>query len=353
MTETGAVSTAEEVTLTADTITELRNNTFAIVDNFLSLDLANRLLSEAESLISDGKFKQHYFQFGASVLSKPAVYELDLSAPDDAMNKDISSNLGSQSSWKDMIDHVGPEFVKTVDGFDKQFDASNSSSSSSSSCAPALSLDTTTRPAIKIQINTGGGSFPWHYDNPGPPNQRALTCVVYLNPRWKHGDGGEIVLWPFVSKPTTISPLHCRAVLFYSDRVLHRVLPSKVRRVCFTIWSQSHVVNSKKDVALSKDVLQFRSYDEAATFFANSPLQRVISRAVYSEEYLESLLECIEGSSREKEKEGTMISESIISAVDKEKVIKQHNASVQSILSKLRPLIEEFRRRKECIANKG
>ena len=347
MTETGAVSTGEEVNLTADTITELRNNTFAIVDNFLSLDLANRLLSEAESLNSNGKFKQHYFQFGASALAKPAVYELDLSAPDDAMNKDIINNLGSSSSssWRDIIDQVGPAFVKTVDEFDKQFDASNSSSS----CAPALSLDTTTRPAIKIQINTGGGSFPWHYDNPGPPNQRALTCVVYLNPRWKHGDGGEIVLWPFLSKPTTISPLHCRAVLFYSDRVLHRVLPSKVRRVCFTIWSVSNDVNSKKDVALSKDVLQFRSYDEAATFFANSPLQRVISRAVYSEEYLESLLECIEGSSREKE--GAVISESIISAVDKEKVIKQHNASVQSIVSKLRPLIEEFRRRKECIAN--
>ena len=96
-------------------------------------------------------------------------------------------------------------------------------------------------------------------------------------------------------------------------------------------------------------MLQFRSYDEAATFFANSPLQRVISRAVYSEEYLESLLECIEGRSREKE--GAVISESIISAVDKEKVIKQHNASVQSIVSKLRPLIEEFRRRKESIPN--
>lgn len=108
MTETGVVSTGEEVTLTADTITELRNNTFAIVDNFLSLDLANRLLSEAESLNSNGKFKQHYFQFGASALAKPAVYELDLSAPDDAMNKDIINNLGSSSSsWRDIIDQVG------------------------------------------------------------------------------------------------------------------------------------------------------------------------------------------------------------------------------------------------------
>lgn len=28
-----------------------------------------------------------------------------------------------------------------------------------------------------------------HYDNPGPPNQRRLTCIVYLNPRYHPGKG--------------------------------------------------------------------------------------------------------------------------------------------------------------------
>lgn len=328
--------------LAPDDIAQLRSNSFTVIDDFLPLDLANQLLSDADSLNSNGYFKQHYFQFGGSALAKPFVYEMDLSALDSRIGDTENENLGS---WKDMIDHIGPAFVKKVNDLDKQFDAS-AATTSTKTTAPALSLDVNARPAIKIQLNTGGGSFPWHYDNPGPPNLRALTCVVYLNPTWKDGDGGEIVLWPFLSRSTKVSPLHRRAVLFYSDRVLHRVLPSKVKRVCFTIWSQGTSVNSKKDVALSKDVLQFSSYDEAAQFFAQSPLQRVISRAVYSEEYLESLLECIEGTGGVDGEDGA--SERVSSA-KKERVVQQHHASVMSIVSKLRPLIDEFRRRKDCV----
>ena len=37
--------------------------------------------------------------------------------------------------------------------------------------------------------------------------------------------GGELVLRPFLQRPTVIAPRFDRAVLFRSDRVLHRVLP--------------------------------------------------------------------------------------------------------------------------------
>lgn len=329
--------------LDPDAIAQLRKNSFTVIDDFLPLDLANQLLSDADNLNSNGQFKQHYFNFGGSNLAKPFVYEMDLSVLDGRTIDATNENLGA---WKDMIDNICPAFVKKVNDLDKQFDAS-AATTSTKTTMPALSLDVNARPAIKIQLNTGGGSFPWHYDNPGPPNLRALTCVVYLNPTWKDGDGGEIVLWPFLSKTTKVSPLHRRAVLFYSDRVLHRVLPSKVRRVCFTIWSQGTSVNSKRDVALSKDVLQFTSYDQAAQFFAQSPLQRVISRAVYSEEYLESLLECIEGTRGGGDGEDGASGK--VSSAEKERVVQQHNASVMSIVSKLRPLTDEFRRRKDCV----
>ena len=341
MTMTNPNPSADHLGLTSDAIIQLRNNSFTVVDDFLPLDLANQLLSDTNKLTSNGQFKQHYFQFGGVALAKPCVYEMDLSALDDGSNMDDTMNNKDLGSWKDMIDTIGPSFVKQVDDLDKQQQFASSTS------MPELSLDVNTRPAIKIQLNTGGGSFPWHYDNPGPPNMRALTCVVYLNPTWKEGDGGEIVLWPFLSKSTKVPPLHRRAVLFYSDRVLHRVLPSNKRRVCFTIWIPGTNVNNKRDVALSKDVLQFTSYDQAVQFFAQSPLQRVISRAVYSEEYLESLLECIEGV--QGEEDGTGASGRILSTSEKERVVQQHNASVMSIVSKLRPLIDEFRRRKECI----
>lgn len=73
-----------------------------------------------------------------------------------------------------------------------------------------------------------GGCFPLHYDNPGPPNKRALTCLLYLNPDWKDGDGGELCLTPFLGKEKVIAPLLDRMVsrrkrcIFMHSRDVHR-----------------------------------------------------------------------------------------------------------------------------------
>mmetsp|Transcript_29526 Transcript_29526/g.62651 ORF Transcript_29526/g.62651 Transcript_29526/m.62651 type:complete len:323 (-) Transcript_29526:106-1074(-) len=313
-----------ELPINTKLLNQVSEKYYAVVDDFIPQDFADQLLSDAERLYSDGNFQQHYFQFGGVLLKKPNVFELDLSD---------NSKLGTceLGLWKDVVCNVGPSFIRRID----ELDQNNANEGQSKS----LSLQTDTPPAIKLQLNTGGGSFPWHYDNPGPPNKRSLTCVVYLNPSWKEGDGGEIVLCPFLSRSIVIPPLHRRAVFFYSDRILHRVLPSKTRRVCFTMWCNGMNANAKNDVVLSKEHLQFTSYDEAQRFFVKSPLQRVISRAVYSEEYLKSMLECIvskqstEGVTQEEEK----------------MLIEQHEASVLGITKKLRPLIDEFQRRKYAL----
>ena len=54
---------------------------------------------------------------------------------------------------------------------------------------PELGLDESTGgTTIKLQLNKGkGGCFPMHFDNPGPPNQRALTAIMYLNDAWRPG----------------------------------------------------------------------------------------------------------------------------------------------------------------------
>lgn len=88
---------------------------------------------------------------------------------------------------------------------------------------------------LKVQHNRGGGAcFPWHYDNNGPPNRRQLTCVVYLNPAWRAGDGGELALLPFLrGAPVRVAPRMDRAVFFRSDAMLHRVEPARKERFCF------------------------------------------------------------------------------------------------------------------------
>jgi hypothetical protein len=42
--------------------------------------------------------------------------------------------------------------------------------------------------------------------------------LLYLNPDWKAGDGGELVLCPFMDTPVVIEPLMDRVVIF---RVSH------------------------------------------------------------------------------------------------------------------------------------
>eukprot|EP00039_Didymoeca_costata_P013849 m.217044 g.217044 ORF g.217044 m.217044 type:complete len:156 (-) comp15883_c0_seq13:4543-5010(-) len=111
---------------------------------------------------------------------------------------------------------------------------------------------------------------------------------------WKSGDGGELEVTPFCGKMARIEPLHSRMAIFHSDRMLHRVLPSIKPRYCFTIWIDGANVNSDNDVFLKAKHLALlqRPTNEMVEFFRNSPLQRLLARAVYQDEYAKSLLEC-------------------------------------------------------------
>lgn len=145
--------------------------------------------------------------------------------------------------------------------------------------APSLQLlEGAASTTIKLQYNQGsGGCFPLHYDNPGRPNKRKITCLVYLNPAWKEGDGGELELVPFCGRKVVVPPLHDRVVLFHSDRVLHRVLPARVPRCCFTIWLDGAGTNTDDDVLLRHRHLSLGEgaggVADAVQFFRGSGLQ--------------------------------------------------------------------------------
>eukprot|EP00501_MAST-03F_sp_TOSAG23-6_P000182 GSMAST32.ASY1.ANO1.185.1 assembled CDS len=112
----------------------------------------------------------------------------------------------------------------------------------------------------------------------------------------KVGDGGELQLVPFLERPVTIDPIMDRAVLFRSDVLLHRVLPTHKPRFCFTVWLDAIVgaVNRNSDIQLKAKHLTLSPTNLSALF--NSPLQRILSRAVYADEYEASIQECMQGS---------------------------------------------------------
>ena len=90
-----------------------------------------------------------------------------------------------------------------------------------------------------------------------------------------------------------------RLVVFKSDRILHRVLPSYHERYCLTIWldAPEEKINQKEDMMLKVTQAQMNGepeeWENFLGYLRGSPVQRLLSRAVYEEEYINSIEECM------------------------------------------------------------
>lgn len=78
--------------------------------------------------------------------------------------------------------------------------------------------------------------------------------------------------------------VHARTglVLFLSDAVLHRVMPSTARRYCFTIWLDGEGTNTPASLRLDSRVAP-------TSLDALDPCTRQLTRAVYADEYAASI----------------------------------------------------------------
>ncbi len=159
-------------------------------------------------------------------------------------------------------------------------DAMNNNRNVSGGCSRThWKLDNTAFNAKLAVTQSGGSKYPRHVDNVegihvGSNDLRKLTAILYLNPDWTRGDGGELRLYlqpppPLPSSKETsdgnnhnnkekqeehvgeksvfvdLSPVGGRLVLFYSDEVPHEVLENaphakveddKFDRYALTIW---------------------------------------------------------------------------------------------------------------------
>ena len=85
-----------------------------------------------------------------------------------------------------------------------------------------------------------GGFYRPHLDRHAGTQSRVVTAILYLNPDWKLGDGGELKLWtdtgekcgPFV----LIKPRMGTLVCFLSGDFWHEVLPAHKTRMSITGW---------------------------------------------------------------------------------------------------------------------
>lgn len=77
-----------------------------------------------------------------------------------------------------------------------------------------------------------------HLDAFKGQSSRRLSTILYLNPKWQAGDGGELALYreEQVSPFLTVAPLYGRMVIFLSEAFPHEVLRANRARFSLTGW---------------------------------------------------------------------------------------------------------------------
>ncbi|KAI9920268.1 hypothetical protein PsorP6_015380 [Peronosclerospora sorghi] len=271
--------------LTKEACNQLDTQGYVVIDNCFGHAWASALLDEMRWLHETQQFKPNKTQFAltqnltedgkprAFHFVKPHIYEADLH---DAAVRTKVPELDALFHSTDLVRIL----MTALPHYDLQCGTGNRT--------------------IKLQRNAGhGGCFPCHYDNPGSPNKRKVTCLLYLNEAWSQLDGGELQLFPFLQPSVRIAPRMDRVVFFQSDLMLHRVLPSHAERYVLTIWLDGGKVNAPDESQLCLTPSDLADWFGFVDRMRRSPLQRLLSRGVYEDEYYESLMECMQSTSTE------------------------------------------------------
>ncbi|HEY0963877.1 MAG TPA: 2OG-Fe(II) oxygenase [Pseudomonadales bacterium] len=83
-----------------------------------------------------------------------------------------------------------------------------------------------------------GACYRRHVDAFAGQKNRVLSTVLYLNPDWREGEGGELVLYEGDAAEALqrVLPLFNRLVVFLSERFPHEVLPATRARHSIAGW---------------------------------------------------------------------------------------------------------------------
>jgi SM-20-related protein len=83
-----------------------------------------------------------------------------------------------------------------------------------------------------------GAFYKKHLDAFKGNSNRRVSSVLYLNPAWQPGDGGELVIYAADDSAImeTVLPTFGKMVIFLSEEFPHEVLPTRCSRYSLTGW---------------------------------------------------------------------------------------------------------------------
>ena len=93
-----------------------------------------------------------------------------------------------------------------------------------------------------------GDFYKKHFDAFKGQSNRVLSVVLYLNPDWVHGDGGELVLYHGEKSQSVlkVSPGMGTLVAFLSEEFPHEVLPAKRDRYAIAGWFRVNTTSTER-----------------------------------------------------------------------------------------------------------
>ena len=178
---------------------------FSIIDNFLSEDLAAALLLEAQADYLAGEFDKAKIGKGIE-------------------KKRISEIRGDEVKWlqRDAATKAQLDFWNILDGIRAHL-----------SEFFRIHLE---RSEHHFAIYPPGSFYTKHLDQFQGAANRIFSVILYLNPAWKKGDGGELRIYLPGDQHMDVEPLYNRLIIFKSDSVEHELLLSHSHRTSLTGW---------------------------------------------------------------------------------------------------------------------
>ena len=229
---------------------DLANDGYYTTTNFLPSSMTSLLRSQAIALRNMGRFEQSWSEkIDASGkvtrFDKEGVFACEPDGGDYNDAPDLIMYLSVMlQTLPDLLNSQGSEYGLSASSFN-----------------------------AKLAVTSPGGSvYPLHIDNPqglSAGDTRRLTCILYMNPEYQDGDGGELRIFCGGGSSTItanntdgssssitgetkkrgdvvdITPDGGRMVLFWSDEIPHEVLPTAPNanksdemrdRYALTVW---------------------------------------------------------------------------------------------------------------------
>eukprot|EP00600_Ochromonadales_sp_CCMP1393_P002895 CAMPEP_0174988438 /NCGR_PEP_ID=MMETSP0004_2-20121128/20127_1 /TAXON_ID=420556 /ORGANISM="Ochromonas sp., Strain CCMP1393" /LENGTH=305 /DNA_ID=CAMNT_0016241657 /DNA_START=50 /DNA_END=967 /DNA_ORIENTATION=- len=212
---------------------------WAVIDNFLDSDLCDIMRKEASVMYNSGK----HFTLSKSTRWDP---KRDIAIPYDKHNV-FSMQLSGGDAYYD-----SPRLHEYVVAMTQSMEQVIMSKFPETMLSDKLVSN-------KLAVCIGSGSaYDKHYDNSGLDDTRKVTVLYYMNPNWRPECGGCFRIYTNQADSSTdnsepndsekvidIEPKADRLLVFWSDRLVHSVLPSEAprgdadHRYALTLWMTS------------------------------------------------------------------------------------------------------------------